>query len=92
MTTTQIPVSYSSCAGTAYVAFDNVKVPVENVLGRVNQGFRIVMYNFNHERWGIVVFTLSGMRAVCRECFLWCHQRKAFGKALIQQPVCVPQA
>eukprot|EP01062_Namystynia_karyoxenos_P030533 TRINITY_DN227_c0_g1_i1.p1 TRINITY_DN227_c0_g1~~TRINITY_DN227_c0_g1_i1.p1 ORF type:complete len:526 (+),score=228.70 TRINITY_DN227_c0_g1_i1:104-1681(+) len=85
--TTQIPVSYSSCAGTAYVSFEDVKVPVENLLGRVNQGFRIVMHNFNHERWGIVVFQLSGMRAICKECFLWAHQRKAFGKTLIQQPV-----
>jgi len=80
-------VSYSSCAGTSYVSFEDVKVPVENVLGRVNQGFRIVMYNFNHERWGIVVFQLSGMRSVVKECFLWAHQRKVFGKALIQQPV-----
>jgi len=85
--TSQIPVSYSSCAGTSYVSFEDVEVPVENVLGRVNQGFRIVMYNFNHERWGIVVFQLSGMRSIVRECFLWAHQRKAFGKALIQQPV-----
>eukprot|EP01065_Artemidia_motanka_P003357 TRINITY_DN11618_c0_g4_i1.p1 TRINITY_DN11618_c0_g4~~TRINITY_DN11618_c0_g4_i1.p1 ORF type:complete len:541 (+),score=225.71 TRINITY_DN11618_c0_g4_i1:60-1625(+) len=85
--TTQIPVSYSSCAGTSYVSFEDVKVPVENLLGRLNQGFRIVMFNFNHERWGIVVFQLSGMRAILKECFLWAHQRKAFGKSLIQQPV-----
>eukprot|EP01059_Diplonema_ambulator_P011793 TRINITY_DN2182_c5_g6_i2.p2 TRINITY_DN2182_c5_g6~~TRINITY_DN2182_c5_g6_i2.p2 ORF type:complete len:521 (+),score=204.01 TRINITY_DN2182_c5_g6_i2:79-1641(+) len=85
--TTQIPVSYSSCAGTAYVTFDDVKVPVENLLGRQNQGFRIVMYNFNHERWGVNVFVQTGMRAMVDECFKWVHQRKAFGKPLIAQPV-----
>ena len=85
--TTQIPVSYSACAGTSYVTFEDVKVPVENLLGRQNQGFRIVMYNFNHERWGICVFVAVGMRAMCEETLKWCTQRKAFGKSLMQQPV-----
>eukprot|EP01064_Diplonema_japonicum_P027227 TRINITY_DN3910_c1_g8_i1.p1 TRINITY_DN3910_c1_g8~~TRINITY_DN3910_c1_g8_i1.p1 ORF type:complete len:520 (+),score=168.63 TRINITY_DN3910_c1_g8_i1:54-1613(+) len=85
--TTQIPVSYSSCAGTSYVTFEDVKVPVENLLGRQNQGFRIVMYNFNHERWGINVFIQTGMRGMVEECFKWATQRKAFGKPLISQPV-----
>lgn len=31
--TKPIKTSYSSTAGTAYVIFENVKVPVENVLG-----------------------------------------------------------
>ncbi|KAJ9470912.1 Acyl-CoA dehydrogenase [Diplonema papillatum] len=85
--TTQIPVSYSACAGTAYVAFEDVKVPVENLLGKQNQGFRIIMYNFNHERWGVNVFVQTGMRGMVDECFKWVQQRKAFGKPLIAQPV-----
>lgn len=31
--TKAIKTSYSSTAGTAYITFDKVKVPVENVLG-----------------------------------------------------------
>lgn len=34
---------YSTCPGTALVVFDNVKVPVENVLGKVNDGFKLIM-------------------------------------------------
>jgi alkylation response protein AidB-like acyl-CoA dehydrogenase len=38
-----IKTSYSSSAGTAYVTFDDVMVPVENVIGEVDKGFAIVL-------------------------------------------------
>lgn len=34
--------------GTAFIIFDNVKVPVENMVGDENVGFKIIMLNFNH--------------------------------------------
>ena len=40
LTTSKIKTSYSPAAGTAYVFYDNVKVPVGNLLGEENQGFR----------------------------------------------------
>ena len=49
--TKPIKTGYSSAAGTAYVIMEDVKVPVENLLGEENQGFKCIMYNFNHERW-----------------------------------------
>lgn len=82
-----IKTSYSPAAGTAYVTFDNVKVPVENLLGEEHQGFKCIMYNFNHERWLIIVGIIRATRKVTEECFKWAHQRKVFGKPLIQQPV-----
>jgi alkylation response protein AidB-like acyl-CoA dehydrogenase len=54
LSTKLIKTSYSPSAGTAYITFDNVKVPVENLLGQENAGFEIIMSNFNHERWMIV--------------------------------------
>ena len=36
-------------SGTAFITFDNVRVPMENLIGTENEGFRYVMYNFNHE-------------------------------------------
>ena len=54
--TKPIKTSYSSSAGTAYVIFENVKVPVENLLGKEGQGFPVIMFNFNHERWFIGTF------------------------------------
>ncbi|EHK98313.1 putative Isovaleryl-CoA dehydrogenase, mitochondrial [Glarea lozoyensis 74030] len=49
--TSAIKTSYSPAAGTAYVTFDNVKVPVENLLGKENKGLQVILSNFNHERW-----------------------------------------
>jgi alkylation response protein AidB-like acyl-CoA dehydrogenase len=33
-------------SGTAYITFDNVKVPVENLIGKENEGFKYIMFNF----------------------------------------------
>jgi alkylation response protein AidB-like acyl-CoA dehydrogenase len=42
-----IKTSYGSSAGTAYVIMEDLKVPVENLLGKENQGFKVIMHNFN---------------------------------------------
>lgn len=49
--TKAIKTSYSPAAGTAYITFDNVKVPVENLLGQEDKGIHVILSNFNHERW-----------------------------------------
>ncbi|KAJ3196967.1 hypothetical protein HK101_006828 [Irineochytrium annulatum] len=82
-----IKTSGTSSAGTAYVSFENVKVPVENLIGKENGGFPVVMGNFNHERWSMIVGCARAARLVTEECFKWASQRKVFGKALIEQPV-----
>jgi alkylation response protein AidB-like acyl-CoA dehydrogenase/predicted heme/steroid binding protein len=82
-----IKTSYSSAAGTAYITFENVKVPVENLLGKEGMGFQVIMFNFNHERWLIVCGVTRSMRLVVEECFKWANQRTVFGKKLIDQPV-----
>jgi alkylation response protein AidB-like acyl-CoA dehydrogenase len=46
-----IKTSYSTAAGTTFITFDNVKVPVENLLGKENHGIYVILSNFNHERW-----------------------------------------
>ncbi len=40
--TRPIKTAYSAAAGTAYVTFDNVKVPVENMLGKENDGVKVI--------------------------------------------------
>jgi alkylation response protein AidB-like acyl-CoA dehydrogenase len=39
--TKPIKTSYSSIAGTALVFYDNVKVPVENLIGKEGMGFPV---------------------------------------------------
>jgi alkylation response protein AidB-like acyl-CoA dehydrogenase/predicted heme/steroid binding protein len=82
-----ISTSYSPCAGTSFITYDNVKVPVENLLGKENMGFQVIMYNFNHERWAIIAAVQRYSRLVIEECVKWAHQRLVFGKRLIDQPV-----
>ncbi|KAL3463889.1 acyl-CoA dehydrogenase/oxidase [Aspergillus heterothallicus] len=85
--TSQIKTSYSTTAGTAFVEFNNVKVPVENLLGEEHKGFIVVMSNFNHERFMMVCGVARMARTVVEECLKWCNQRIVFGKKLIEQPV-----
>jgi alkylation response protein AidB-like acyl-CoA dehydrogenase len=49
--TTPIKTSYSAAAGTMCVTYDDVKVPVENLLGKEHEGLQVILENFNHERW-----------------------------------------
>lgn len=41
--TKSIKTAYSPTAGTAYITFDNVKVPVENTLGKDGQGVFVML-------------------------------------------------
>jgi alkylation response protein AidB-like acyl-CoA dehydrogenase len=63
-----IKTSYSTAAGTAFVTFDNVKVPVENVLGAEGAGLQVVLSNFNHERWGMAAGAIAAQRTIVEEC------------------------
>jgi alkylation response protein AidB-like acyl-CoA dehydrogenase len=85
--TTQIKTTYSTTAGTAFIKFDNVKVPVENLLGVEDQGFRVIMTNFNHERWMIATVSVRNSRMIVEECIKWANQRRVFGKRLVEEPV-----
>ncbi|KAL2178116.1 acyl-CoA dehydrogenase/oxidase [Thermothelomyces heterothallicus CBS 202.75] len=85
--TKPIKTSYSPVAGTTYITFDNVKVPVENLLGEENKGIYVILSNFNHERWTMACATIRYMRLVVEESLKWAHQRIVFKKRLIDQPV-----
>ena len=74
-------------SGTTYITFEDVKVPVENLIGEENEGFKYIMSNFNQERLGIVYQALRFARVCLEESFLYAHSRKTFGKRLIDHPV-----
>ncbi|KAF2131942.1 short-chain specific acyl-CoA dehydrogenase mitochondrial precursor [Dothidotthia symphoricarpi CBS 119687] len=74
-------------SGTTYITFEDVKVPVENLIGKANQGFKVVMTNFNHERIGIIIQSVRFARVCYEESVKYAHKRKTFGKKLIEHPV-----
>lgn len=85
--TKPIKTSYSAAAGTAYIQFEKVKVPVQNLLGAEDKGFVVIMSNFNHERWMMACAVIRQARSVVEECLKWSNQRIVFGKNLVSQPV-----
>lgn len=74
-------------SGTTYITFEDVKVPVENLIGKENQGFKVIMTNFNHERIGIIIQCTRFARVCYEESIKYAHKRKTFGKPLIEHPV-----
>ena len=64
MSTRLIHTSYSSSAGTAFVEFDNVFVPLENQLGAGKDGLHVILGNFNHERYVLYLFKLTNSSIV----------------------------
>ncbi|KAL4794291.1 acyl-CoA dehydrogenase/oxidase [Aspergillus venezuelensis] len=73
--------------GTTFIELDDVKVPVENLIGREGEGMRLVMNNFNHERLTISVGVTRQARVALSTAFGYCMKREAFGKTLMDQPV-----
>jgi len=85
--TRQMDCSGVLSSGTTYVTFEDVLVPVENLIGVENEGFKYIMNNFNHERF-IVSCQASRFARVCyEEAFKYAHKRSTFGKRLIDHPV-----
>jgi len=75
------------CSGTTYVTFEDVKVPVSNLIGRENKGFSQMMSNFNHERLIVCMMANRFARVCLEESIAYATKRKTFGKPLIQHQV-----
>ena len=74
-------------AGTTFIELDDVKVPVENLIGEEGSGMRYIMTNFNHERLTIVIGVTRQARVALGAAFEYCLKREAFGNPLMNQPV-----
>ncbi len=67
---------------TAELAFENLRVPYENLLGEEDNGFRAIMQGFEHERLMIGAFC-AGEGAKAIELTLdYVRTRQAFGASL----------
>jgi acyl-CoA dehydrogenase len=78
----RLKVSGQVSAGTTYIELDDVKVPVENLIGVEGMGMRYVMTNFNHERLSIAVGVTRQARVALSSAFEYVMKREAFGKPL----------
>lgn len=83
----RIRVGGQTSAGTTFIELDDVKVPVENLIGVEGMGMKYVMQNFNHERLTISISVNRISRVALSAAFEYCLKREAFGKTLMEQPV-----
>lgn len=87
VTMRRIKVGGQTAAGTTFIELDDVKVPVENLIGTEGQGMKYIMQNFNHERLTISIGVNRISRVALSSAFEYCLKREAFGKTLMDQPV-----
>ncbi len=77
---------------TGWLAFDNVKIPVENRIGEEGEGFKIAMTCIDQGRFTVGAGAVGLIQACLDASVKYCHEREAFGQEigrfqLIQQKV-----
>jgi alkylation response protein AidB-like acyl-CoA dehydrogenase len=61
-----------------------VEVPVENLVGKENHGFQLIMSNFNPERLALATAALRLARGCASDAYNYACERETFGKPLIE--------
>lgn len=72
---------------TTRVVFDDVKVPVENLIGRENAGFYMMADVMNGERMTAVIGVTRGARDIMAMGIDYARTRTTFGRPLIKSQV-----
>ncbi len=67
---------------TAELFFTDVRVPAENLIGEVDQGFIYMMQRLPQERIGVAVTNLAHAGQIFSETVQYAKERKAFGQAI----------
>jgi citronellyl-CoA dehydrogenase len=72
---------------TAELYFDDLRIPVENLIGREGEGFIYQMQQFQHERFSALPVCYIGAEEMIRETVAYIKKRIVFGKPLIKKQV-----
>src|SRR5215204_4772955 len=67
---------------TGELSFTDVEVPEENLLGDRNEGFKLIMANFQWERLTMALGAVGGMQRVFDETLRYAKEREAFGRPI----------
>jgi len=67
---------------TAHITFDDVFVPAENLLGQENQGFYLIMANFQWERLLMALGAVGAMKVAFEKTLKYSLEREAFGRPI----------
>lgn len=69
-------------SSTTAIYFDNVRVPVENVLGEIGRGHVIAFNILNLGRLKLGPAVMGSAKSILATCIKYAKQRKAFGSAI----------
>jgi len=67
---------------TALIAFDDVFVPEENLLGTEHEGFKLIMANFQWERLMMALGAVGAMEALFERTLAFALERAQFGRPI----------
>lgn len=70
---------------TCALAFDGMRIPVENRLGEEGEGYRIALANLEGGRIGIAAQAVGMARSAFEAARTYAHERQAFGKPIFEQ-------
>ena len=69
-------------SSTTEIFFDDVRVPVENVIGEVGRGFKVAMEVLNNGRIGLAAGAIGNNKRLIQLAVERCVDRKAFNKKI----------
>ncbi len=75
------------CSDTAELSFDEVRVPVANLVGQEGSGFVLIMKQFQSERLGLAVQAVATAQRCLDLVLPWVRDRETFGRALADRQV-----
>ncbi len=70
------------CSDTAEIAYENVRVPAENLVGELNAGFKYIMETFAIERLVTAAMSLGGADVAFEDTLKYMGEREAFGRPI----------
>ena len=76
---------------TGELSFTDVEVPAENLLGKEDGGFYLIMANFQWERLLMALGAVGAMKRLLEVAVAYASEREAFGRPIGQLPGDPPQ-
>ncbi|WP_027000460.1 acyl-CoA dehydrogenase family protein [Eisenibacter elegans] len=67
---------------TAEISFDNVRVPLSNIIGQENMGFYYLMGSLQLERLVAAIMAVPGAQGIVDHTLQYLHERQAFNRPL----------
>ena len=69
---------------TAQIFFDNCRIPVDHLIGKEGEGYKIALSNLESGRIGIAAQSVGMARAAYEAALAYAKERESFGKPIIK--------